>query len=222
MFQASLRSAARRLARASSGASATTAAASAAASGQRAAHAAGLGEADTRVMAYALGALSVLPFAALTPYGHAQLTALLASAGGAPLPLSPADVGRLQILYGSSVLSFLGAVHWGLALAGPSPPGLPLANVVRLGWGVAPSLFAVPVPALRDGDARRVLATSLGASLVADAAFARMRLLPRWYLLHLRLPLTLVAIASLAAGGGGGATAAAGRPADDKGGAAAR
>ena len=144
-------------------------------------------------MAYALGLFSALPFLVLTPEGLAATSKLGESFAQPPLPITQPAAAKLQLLYGSSILSFLGAPHWGLALAFPSSP----VSGLRLAWGVVPSLAAVPLPALPEPTARAALFASLGGALVVDAAFAYARLLPRWYLLHLRLPLTLVACGSL-------------------------
>lgn len=159
---------------------------------------------DTRTLAYALGFLSSLPFLALTPSGFERLSVAAQQAGftrenGHTPALDSRDRGRLQILYASSILSFLGAPHWGLAMAAAPPSYAPLANVLRLAWGVTPSLVAVPVPALPETTARQVLVFSLLGCCVADGCFARLRLLPRWYFVGLRLPLTAVAVGSLCA-----------------------
>lgn len=41
------------------------------------------------------------------------------------------------LAYGATILSFLGAIHWGLALRDPADP-----PVAMLAWGVMPSLVA--------------------------------------------------------------------------------
>lgn len=154
-------------------------------------------EGDSRVMAYALGALSTVPFLALTPAGfeHCQR---LASANAQPLPFSADDAAKLQVLYGCTVLSFLGAPHWGLAMANAgASSSMPLANIVRYAWGVTPSLLAWPVPALPQREAQGILVTSFAGAFAVDAVFARLQLLPRFYLLGMRLPLTLVATTAL-------------------------
>jgi hypothetical protein len=168
----------------------TDAAAQAAEQAQRRAAAA---EGDSRTLAYALGFCGMLPFAALTQSGHSFLDGQLKAVGGKPLPFNVDDAQAMQVLYGSSIVSFLGAPHWGLALAG----GPPFGQLVRYGWGVTPSLLAWPLPAMPLHDAQLGLVLSLGACLAADVAFMSRGLLPRWYLFHLRVPLTLVASASV-------------------------
>ena len=135
--------------------------------------------------------------------------------------MTQAGASRLQVLYGCSILSFLGAPHWGLGLANwgarlrvaglclvlhdssacaflcAGAAGMPLANIVRYAWGVMPSLLAWPVPCLPDQPGAAMLCQGLGVAFAADAAFTRANLLPRWYFWHLRVPLTLVATGSL-------------------------
>jgi hypothetical protein len=145
-------------------------------------------------MAYALGTLSAVPFLALTPHGLDALNAFADSHGQPRVPLSVAEAARLQLLYGASVLSFLGAPHWGLAMAGGATAE---ANVARLVWGVTPSLVAVPLPLLPEAPARAVLVQSLAVCLSVDALFSRAQLLPRWYFVGLRIPLSALAVGSL-------------------------
>jgi hypothetical protein len=108
-----------------------------------------------------LGAAGLLPFlglAALTGFGAPQAGPALAA-------------------YGATILAFLGAVHWGLALAGPSP-----ANAARLALGVVPSLigFAALLLPLRPGLA--LLAVAILATAGVETLAARRGLVPRDYL----------------------------------------
>ncbi|WP_315722215.1 MULTISPECIES: DUF3429 domain-containing protein [unclassified Bradyrhizobium] len=70
---------------------------------------------------------------------------------------------RAQIGYGAVIASFLGAIHWGLAVQTPA-----LSTLPRMGWGVTPALLGwaalllPPVPALV------LLTTALLAALVID------------------------------------------------------
>ena len=148
-------------------------------------------------MAYALGALSAVPFLALTPSGLAAVKEVGAANGQPELPLSNAGASRMQLLYGASILSFLGGPHWGMALSGVAASSL--AGVARLAWGVTPSLLAAPLPALPEPVARAGLVASLAGCLLVDAAFTSARLLPKWYFFHLRVPLSLIAMGSLLA-----------------------
>jgi hypothetical protein len=112
-------------------------------------------------MAYALGALGAVPFLALSPPGFAHVQRAAADVGVA-LPVSAADAPRLQIAYGASILTFLGAPHWGLAMTNFGAAG-PVANVVRYAWGVTPSLLAFPLPVLPQNAAIPLLVQGLGA-----------------------------------------------------------
>ena len=184
----------------------TDAAAQAAEQAQRRAAAA---EGDSQTLAYALGFSGMLPFAALTQSGHSFLDGQLNAAGGKPLPFTIEEAQTMQVLYGSSIVSFLGAPHWGLALAG----GPPFGQLARYAWGVTPSLLAWPLPAMPLKDAQLGLVLSLGACLAADVAFMSRGLLPRWYVFHLRVPLTCIASASVLSNLKGGAKAVAPPPA---------
>jgi len=118
---------------------------------------------DARVMAYALGALSAIPFICLTPRGLEAVNSVAASCKQPPLPLSDAHAAQLQLLYGASILSFLGAPHWGLAFA----TGTAEANVVRLVWGGASRA------ACGGGRSRTALARSSPAPLLRSRSRSR-------------------------------------------------
>ena len=107
---------------------------------------------------------------------------------------------KLQAWYGSSIVSFLGAPHWGLAMASAAAGTASVyANVARYAWGVTPSLLVFPVPGMNERMASDAVFTSLSLCFAADAAFTAAKLLPRWYFWHLRVPLTLTACGSLLA-----------------------
>ncbi|MDP3416838.1 DUF3429 domain-containing protein [Falsiroseomonas sp.] len=93
--------------------------------------------------------------------------------------------------YGATILAFLGAVHWGLALAAPAPgPGRFLLGVVpqRVGW------VALLLP-LRPGLA--LLAVAMLVTAAAESLAARAGLVPVGYL-RLRWVLSVGAAACLA------------------------
>lgn len=108
--------------------------------------------------------------------------------------------------YGAVILSFLGAVHWGLALrapAGETPAAWP-----RFGLGVAPALvgWAALLLPLRPGLA--LLAAGMVAVAAIETLAARRGLVPDEYL-GLRWPLSIGAglcllAGSLAPGAGAG------------------
>jgi hypothetical protein len=108
------------------------------------------------------------------------------------------SAAKLQAWYGCSIVSFLGAPHWGLAMASGGTASV-YANIARYAWGVTPSLLVFPVPGLGERMASDVVCTSLALCFVVDAVFAAGKLLPRWYFWHLRVPLTLIAGGSLVA-----------------------
>jgi hypothetical protein len=83
--------------------------------------------------AQALGLLGLLPFFALATLAWLPDDATVGRIGAAQL------AQRALVAYCAVVLSFLGAVHWGVILASPatSPP----AARSQLTWGVIPSLL---------------------------------------------------------------------------------
>ena len=139
----------------------------------------------TRVPAAAawLGGLGALPFVVLA----AALTA----------PVGPAreGLGTALVAYGAVILSFLGAVHWGLAIAPAATAGSP-GLALRLGGSVVPSLVGWGALLLPTVGGLVALAVAFGAMLAADRRATRLGAAPAWYA-TLRLPLSLAAIASL-------------------------
>jgi len=100
-----------------------------------------------------------------------------------------------QIYYGAVILSFVGAVHWGLALAGHGghqsgwrPLGLAVLPAL-LGW-----LACLLVPML----GLALLMLGFAGVFVYDRAQARSGAAPAWYP-ALRKPLTMIVLVSLAA-----------------------
>ena len=130
-----------------------------------------------------LGLAGLIPFAACavavwTPNALLQLEGL-----------------RLQLGYAAVILTFLGGVHWGRALAGD---GAADTDWRTLGWSVTPSLIAwialwlPPVPALF------IFIASFGLAFFIDRRAILAGVFPAWYL-DLRKVLTLGAILCLAA-----------------------
>ena len=106
-----------------------------------------------------------------------------------------------QIQYAASILSFLGALHWGIALAAP---GMSAARTTAsLGWGVLPALYAwvatVAPDLLPDYDAAHTTLALLAAGFVGvwlvDLALYRGHPVPQWFV---RLRTVLTAGATLA------------------------
>lgn len=128
------------------------------------------------------------------------LAGLVPFLGSLALAAASADEMRGAALwalatYGAVILSFLGAVHWGLALG----PGRPAAVEARLGLGVLPSLVGwvalllPPVPSLL------LLAAGILGTAGMETLAARRGLLGAAYL-RLRWRLSLAAAACLLAG----------------------
>jgi hypothetical protein len=94
--------------------------------------------------------------------------------------------------YAATIASFLGAIHWGLAMRGSRA-----GTTGPLVWGVLPSLLAwvallmPPIPALV------LLALLLLACYGVDRRLYAQQRVPQW--LGLRLTLTMVASASCVA-----------------------
>ncbi len=99
--------------------------------------------------------------------------------------------------YGATITSFLGAIHWGLAMQVPSER----TPVFHLVWGVVPSLLAWLALLLSPSAGLVLLAVSLGLCFAIDRATYAQFKLHHW--LPLRLQLTMVAASSclLAVGG---------------------
>ena len=138
-------------------------------------------------LAVALGLLGLLPF--------------LAGGFGALAfrdPLRAASALQALIAYGAVILSFLGAVHWGLALEDDTG----LAGVSRLGLGVVPALIGW-VALLAAADAMAdvalvLLALGFGATIAVEQRGATRGLVPPAYL-GLRWVLSVVVLLVLLA-----------------------
>ena len=99
--------------------------------------------------------------------------------------------------YGAIILSFVGALHWGLAMSLPS-----LSEGQRsacFAWSVVPALIAWPAVLLSPPLAAPLLVVGFIAHYLQDHRLAGQATLPAWYL-PLRLRLTGVAVISLVAG----------------------
>lgn len=115
----------------------------------------------------------------------------------APMPWN-AFALDIQLYYGATILSFLGAAHWGLALAGYGTRGDASAacTPARLGWSVAPALVAwislIMVPLV--GVTAQIAA--FAAVFFGDLKAVKLGLAPAWYP-RLRKPLTVVVVIAL-------------------------
>jgi hypothetical protein len=133
-----------------------------------------------------LGALGLVPFIAL--------------AGS--LPFAPGDLKpqltRALVAYGATILSFLGGIHWGLAIGGTTPTAA-AALKSRLILSVVPSLVAWAALLIRPSHALLLLAAAIALMLVVDIRATRLGHAPAWYP-RLRIPLSCAVAVSLLAG----------------------
>lgn len=124
-----------------------------------------------------LGLAGLLPFVA----GAAALVLLDA-------PGLRVWAGTALAAYGALIATFLGGIHWGLAMLGVQPARL------RLGWGVLPSLLGWVALLLPAGPGLLLLAGLLAACYAVDRRLYASAGLSGW--LGLRLQLTSVAALS--------------------------
>jgi hypothetical protein len=99
--------------------------------------------------------------------------------------------------YGAIILSFIGALHWGLAMSLPE-----LTERQRsawFAWSVVPALIAWSAVLFSPPLAAPLLVVGFIAHYLQDRRLARQATLPGWYL-PLRLRLSSVAVVCLVAG----------------------
>ncbi len=132
-------------------------------------------------LAWALGLAGLLPFLA------AAALQWFSPPGWRMLAVSA------LLTYGAVIVSFLGGIHWGLAMRLTEPPA------ARLLWGVVPSLLGWLAILLDSPWGHAVLALSLVACFLVDRGTYRALGLSAW--LPLRALLTTVATASVVLGG---------------------
>lgn len=104
--------------------------------------------------------------------------------------------------YGAVILSFVGALHWGIALTHPTASQRD--RTVLMSWSVVPALLGW-VALMAPAGADLLLASGFWAHLAFDWRAARRHALPGWYL-PLRIVATSIAtlclLAPLLLGGG--------------------
>jgi hypothetical protein len=127
--------------------------------------------------------------------GFAGLIPFFACAAGAWLLGNPATTiaVNLQLTYGAVVLSFLGAVYWGLALAEAAA-----GNWRRMTPAVLPALVGWAALMIPSTLGLVLLAAGFAGTFLADRAAVTANRAPAWYA-ALRKPLTLLVLLSLAA-----------------------
>ncbi|WP_306142428.1 DUF3429 domain-containing protein [Roseibium sp. MMSF_3412] len=131
-----------------------------------------------------LGATGAIPFVA---------TAIVAAFG--PENWSAWAVHALAY-YGAVILSFLGGIHWGLAI---SNDGTAKISAVRLCWSVVPSLIAWGALLLPLFYGLAVLTAAFGLALFVDTRAGTRAVVPSWFP-DLRTALSVAVIASLLLG----------------------
>jgi hypothetical protein len=141
---------------------------------------------DSRTLrlAWLLGLAGLLPFAAAALAVHAAPSAWTGFAKGT------------LIAYGAVILSFLGAVHWGLALRAPAEEAA--ANEQRLVLGVVPALAGWIAMLVPETAALLLLAGGILATAGFEQAGAGRGLVPGGYM-RLRWALSLGAALCLLA-----------------------
>lgn len=138
-------------------------------------------------------ALPLLRWAARLGYaGLLPFVALALAAWLAP-PAYRAQAAHALLAYGATIASFLGAIHWGLAMREPLTP-----QPGPFVWGVFPSLVAWVALLLPLSQGLVTLALLLGICLAVDRRSYPAYGLGEW--LTMRLHLTLVAAVCLLAG----------------------
>lgn len=138
----------------------------------------------TKHFAWILGLAGLLPFAA-----HALFAWLS----------PPSELGgvlRSQAHYSAAILTFLGALHWGVTLASPSI--VDGRAVIRMLWSVLPSLYAWIVTLYPVEMSLPLLFGALLVALGVDLLLYRGTPVPRWFL-GLRLVLSAGALAAIGA-----------------------
>lgn len=128
-----------------------------------------------------------LGYAGLLPF-----VALVVAAGFAPAAYR-AQACFALLAYGTTIASFLGAIHWGLAMRAPLTP-----QPGPFVWGVFPSLVAWLAMLLPRAQGLVTLALLLCICLAMDRRSYPAYGLTEW--LGMRLHLTLVAVICLLAG----------------------
>jgi hypothetical protein len=138
----------------------------------------------TQRFAWLLGMAGLLPF-----FTHA-LFAWLTS------PYEVAGVLRSQVHYAAVVLTFLGALHWGVTIASPSIEGVPAGR--RMVWSVLPAIYAWIASLFPLELSLPLLFFGLLVALAVDWPLYRHSPVPGWFY-TLRIVLTLGAAASIGA-----------------------
>jgi len=150
-----------------------------------------------------------------TPPAGDALLAAAAAAAGAPGALAWAQlrdqrgVRAALIGYASCILSFVGAVHWGVAMVAPPAPGAGLGPRALYVASVLPALVGAGacVASARAGHAtvapHFALAGAFAGVYLLDEALLLQKAVPAWYT-HVRTPVTFAVATCLTVAGYGG------------------
>ncbi len=133
---------------------------------------------------------ALLGFGGLLPFVGLALTAFVDRHHG----IVWADA---LVAYGAVILSFVGALHWGFAMALPAMPQALRRNCFV--WSVVPALLAWPAVMLEPAFGAPLLVAGFVAHIWQDHRLAGRVVLPDGYL-PLRRQLSIVACVCLALG----------------------
>ena len=131
-----------------------------------------------------LGGLGALPFIVLS-----SLSVFME-------PLLVKQTNFALVVYGAVILSFLGGIHWGLAIATPELSPHNIKIFLRLLISIFPCLIGWLALLLTIPTGLLIVAIAFFAMLLYDWYASHKGLTPKWYL-KLRVPLTLIAGTSL-------------------------
>lgn len=150
----------------------------------------------TRIPASALlltvAGLAPFLFGALLSLGLLDVSA--ANTEGGSVFLMPSNGALVQARYGLVILCFMSGVLWGFATKAQGRQ----ATVCYV-LSVIPALWAFLNPGARADEALINLMIGFAGVLMLDYAFSRWDLTPPWWM-ALRVPVTIVVLACLAAG----------------------
>ncbi|KAG2496668.1 hypothetical protein HYH03_005488 [Edaphochlamys debaryana] len=139
-----------------------------------------------------LGFAGAIPFMTLTP----------SFVGAAGMGHLVDYCAQMQLVYGGTIVTFLGAVHWGLAMTSTSLGAVggkaAAALRERFVWSVVPSLAAVPALMMQPAQGSLAVSILLALCYMSDLSYYNSGILPSWYM-TLRGYLTLLAMVSMLA-----------------------
>lgn len=128
------------------------------------------------------GTVQILGFAGAIPF--------LAGAIATTITSDPMPFARATQLYGASILSFLGGIHWGVALRSAVHGVSGTRDYI---YGVIPSLVAWSAALMPPPEGLFVLTSSFGLAFLYDMfRFGQRSAVPSWYR-RLRVPLSIAA-----------------------------